>query len=145
MIAARAILLNPRLPSQLIHTSVPWREEIFGPVLTVYVYEDDKFEVTLRLCDETSPYGLTGAIFSRSREAIAMTEKILVNAAGNLDINYKPTGTVVAQQPFGGSRRSGTNDKAGSFLNMIRWANSRTIKETFVPPTDYRYPFMSEE
>lgn len=74
-----------------------------------------------------------------------MTEKILVNAAGNLDINYKPTGTVVAQQPFGGSRRSGTNDKAGSFLNMIRWANSRTIKETFVPPTDYRYPFMSEE
>jgi 1-pyrroline-5-carboxylate dehydrogenase len=120
-------------------------EEIFGPVFTVYVYEDDKFEVTLRLCDEISPYGLTGAIFSRSREAIAMTEKILVNAAGNLDINYKPTGTVVAQQPFGGSRRSGTNDKAGSFLNMIRWANSRTIKETFVPPTDYRYPFMSEE
>ena len=120
-------------------------EEIFGPVLTVYVYEDDKFEETLHLCDETSPYGLTGAIFSRDREAIRLAEKILVNAAGNFYINDKPTGAVVGQQPFGGSRASGTNDKAGSFLNMIRWVTPRTIKETFVPPTDYRYPFMGEE
>ena len=121
------------------------KEEIFGPVLTVYVYEDDKFEETLHLCDETSPYGLTGAIFSRNREAIALAEKILVNAAGNFYINDKPTGAIVGQQPFGGSRASGTNDKAGSFLNMIRWVNPRTIKETFVPPTDYRYPFMAKE
>ena len=120
-------------------------EEIFGPVLTVYVYEDDKFEETLHLCDETSPYGLTGAIFSRNMEAIRLAEKILVNAAGNFYINDKPTGAVVGQQPFGGSRASGTNDKAGSFLNMIRWVTPRTIKETFVPPTDYRYPFMGEE
>ncbi len=120
-------------------------EEIFGPVLTVYVYEDDKFEEALHLCDETSPYGLTGAIFSRDREAIRLAEKILVNAAGNFYINDKPTGAVVGQQPFGGSRASGTNDKAGSFLNMIRWVTPRTIKETFVPPTDYRYPFMGEE
>ena len=120
-------------------------EEIFGPVLTVYVYEDDKFEETLHLCDETSPYGLTGAIFSRNREAIRLAEKILVNAAGNFYINDKPTGAVVGQQPFGGSRASGTNDKAGSFLNMIRWVTPRTIKETFVAPTDYRYPFMGEE
>ena len=120
-------------------------EEIFGPVLTVYIYEDDKFEETLHLCDETSPYGLTGAIFSRNREAIRMAEKILVNAAGNFYINDKPTGAAVGQQPFGGSRASGTNDKAGSFLNMIRWVTPRTIKETFVPPTDYRYPFMGEE
>ena len=121
------------------------KEEIFGPVLTVYIYEDDKFEETLHLCNETSPYGLTGAIFSRNREAIRIAEKILVNAAGNFYINDKPTGAVVGQQPFGGSRASGTNDKAGSFLNMVRWVSPRTIKETFVPPTDYRYPFMEEE
>lgn len=120
-------------------------EEIFGPVLTIYLYDDDKFEETLHLCDETSPYGLTGAILSRNREAIIMAEKVLVNSAGNFYINDKPTGAVVGQQPFGGSRASGTNDKAGSFLNMIRWVNPRTIKETFVTPTDYRYPFMSEE
>ena len=120
-------------------------EEIFGPVLTVYVYEDDKFEETLRLCNETSPYALTGAILSRNRDAIRMAEKILVNAAGNFYINDKPTGAVVGQQPFGGSRASGTNDKAGSVLNMIRWVSPRTIKETFVPSMDYRYPFMSEE
>jgi 1-pyrroline-5-carboxylate dehydrogenase len=120
-------------------------EEIFGPVLTVYVYDDDKFEETLHLCDKTSLYGLTGAIFSRSREVIAMAEKILVNAAGNFYINDKPAGAVVGQQPFGGSRASGTNDKAGSLLNMIRWVSPRTIKETFTPPIDYRYPFMSKE
>jgi 1-pyrroline-5-carboxylate dehydrogenase len=120
-------------------------EEIFGPVLTVYVYDDDKFEETLHLCDKTSPYALTGAIFSRNREVVAMAEKILVNAAGNFYINDKPTGAAVGQQPFGGSRASGTNDKAGSLLNMIRWVSPRTIKETFTPPTDYRYPFMSKE
>ncbi len=134
-------------PTIAITTNPQFRtmeEEIFGPVLTVYVYEDDKYEETLYLCNETSPYALTGAIFSRNRDAIMMAEKVLVNAAGNFYINDKPTGAAVGQQPFGGSRASGTNDKAGSFLNMIRWVSPRTIKETFVPPTDYRYPFMSE-
>ncbi|GAX62100.1 1-pyrroline-5-carboxylate dehydrogenase [Candidatus Scalindua japonica] len=119
-------------------------EEIFGPVITLYVYEDDKYQETLHLCDETSPYGLTGAVFSRDRNAIIMAEKILVNAAGNFYINDKPTGAAVGQQPFGGSRASGTNDKAGSYLNLLRWISPRTIKETFLPTTDYRYPFMSE-
>ncbi|MHC4269828.1 MAG: L-glutamate gamma-semialdehyde dehydrogenase [Planctomycetota bacterium] len=134
-------------PTIAITTNPQFRtmeEEIFGPVLTVYVYEDDKYEETLYLCNETSPYALTGAIFSRNRDAIMMAEKVLVNAAGNFYINDKPAGAAVGQQPFGGSRASGTNDKAGSFLNMIRWVSPRTIKETFVPPTDYRYPFMSE-
>jgi 1-pyrroline-5-carboxylate dehydrogenase len=117
-------------------------EEIFGPILTVYVYEDNTFEETLHLCDKTSSYGLTGSIFSRNRKAITIAEKILVNAAGNFYINDKPAGAAVGQQPFGGSRASGTNDKAGSILNMIRWVTPRTIKETFKPPTDYRYPFM---
>jgi len=117
-------------------------EEIFGPVLTLYVYDDDKFTETLHICDETSPYALTGAILSRDRGAIEEALKILRNAAGNFYINDKPTGAVVGQQPFGGARASGTNDKAGSFLNMIRWASPMTIKETFVPATDYRYPFM---
>jgi len=117
-------------------------EEIFGPVLTLYVYDDAKFTETLHICDETSPYALTGAIFSRERAPIEEAIKILRNAAGNFYINDKPTGAVVGQQPFGGARASGTNDKAGSFLNMIRWASPMTIKETFVPPTDYRYPFM---
>ena len=120
-------------------------EEIFGPILTIYLYDDDKYEETLHLCDETSPYGLTGAILSRNRDAITTAEKILVNVAGNFYINDKPSGAVVGQQPFGGSRASGTNDKAGSFLNLIRWTSPRTIKETLVPPTDYRYPFMLEE
>ncbi|MCP4567168.1 MAG: L-glutamate gamma-semialdehyde dehydrogenase [FCB group bacterium] len=118
-------------------------EEIFGPVLTIYVYPDEEFEETLHLCDATSPYALTGAIFSRDREAAALAGKILRNAAGNFYINDKPTGAVVGQQPFGGARASGTNDKAGSLLNMIRWTSPRTIKETLVPATDYRYPFMA--
>jgi 1-pyrroline-5-carboxylate dehydrogenase len=117
-------------------------EEIFGPVMTVYVYEDEDFEKTLHICDETSPYALTGAIFARDREAIVFAEKILKDAAGNFYINDKPTGAVVGQQPFGGSRASGTNDKAGSLLNLIRWCSPRTIKETFVSPRDYKYPFM---
>ena len=120
-------------------------EEIFGPVLTIYVYEDDKLEETLHLCNETTPYALTGSIFSHNKDVVKTAEKILVNAAGNFYVNDKPTGAVVGQQPFGGSRASGTNDKAGSFLNMIRWTSPRTIKEIFVPPADYRYPFMSKE
>jgi 1-pyrroline-5-carboxylate dehydrogenase len=124
---------------------ITMEEEIFGPVLSVYVYEDDKFEETLDLCDSTSPYALTGAIFSQDREVINFMTDKLRYAAGNFYINDKPTGAVVDQQPFGGARGSGTNDKAGSYLNLIRWTSPRTMKETFVPPTDYRYPFLSDE
>ncbi|MEZ4901025.1 MAG: L-glutamate gamma-semialdehyde dehydrogenase [Spirosomataceae bacterium] len=120
-------------------------EEIFGPVLTVYVYEPEKFEETLELVDTTSPYALTGSIFAQDRYVIEMASKKLVNAAGNFYINDKPTGAVVGQQPFGGARASGTNDKAGSMLNLLRWVSPRTIKETFVSPKDYRYPFLGEE
>lgn len=116
--------------------------ELFGPVLTVYVYEDAKWQETLKIVDETSPYALTGAIFSQDRYAIEEATKALENAAGNFYINDKPTGAVVGQQPFGGARASGTNDKAGSILNLLRWVSPRTIKETFVTPTDYRYPFL---
>ncbi len=120
-------------------------EEIFGPVITIYVYEDDNYEETLKLVDGTSPYALTGAIFVNDRYAAAKATTLLTNAAGNFYINDKPTGAVVGQQPFGGARASGTNDKAGSMLNLIRWVSPRTIKETFVPPADYKYPFMEEE
>ncbi|GAB4130859.1 MAG: L-glutamate gamma-semialdehyde dehydrogenase [Ignavibacteriales bacterium] len=120
-------------------------EEIFGPVLSVYVYEDSKYEETLKLCDETSPYSLTGAVFAQDRMAINVADKALRNAAGNFYINDKPTGAVVGQQPFGGARASGTNDKAGSYLNLIRWVSARTIKENFIPPKDYRYPFLLEK
>ncbi|MBV6642111.1 MAG: L-glutamate gamma-semialdehyde dehydrogenase [Cyclobacteriaceae bacterium] len=119
------------------------QEEIFGPVLTIYVYPEEDFEDALKLVDETSPYALTGAIFSRDRYAIDFATKRLVNAAGNFYINDKPTGAVVGQQPFGGARASGTNDKAGSMMNLLRWVSARTIKETFSPPIDYRYPFLS--
>lgn len=121
------------------------QEEIFGPVLTVYVYPADQFEETMHLCDQTSPYALTGSIFAQDRNAIALAQKVLINAAGNFYINDKPTGAVVGQQPFGGARASGTNDKAGSMLNMLRWVSPRSIKEAFVPPTDYSYPFMGEK
>jgi len=117
-------------------------EEIFGPVLTIFVYEDNKFEETLSVLDETSPYALTGAIFAQDRAALAHMTDALTDAAGNFYINDKPTGAVVGQQPFGGARASGTNDKAGSYLNLIRWVSPRTIKETFAPPLDYRYPFL---
>ncbi|MCP4089456.1 MAG: L-glutamate gamma-semialdehyde dehydrogenase [Gammaproteobacteria bacterium] len=117
-------------------------EEIFGPVITIYVYDDADFESTLKLVDETSPYALTGAIFSKDRTAVQQALNILEHAAGNFYINDKPTGAVVGQQPFGGARGSGTNDKAGAKLNLIRWVSARTIKENFVPPTDYRYPFL---
>jgi 1-pyrroline-5-carboxylate dehydrogenase len=116
--------------------------ELFGPVLTIFVYEDSQWLETLKLVDETSPYALTGAVFSQDRYAIEEAAKVLENAAGNFYINDKPTGAVVGQQPFGGARASGTNDKAGSILNLLRWVSPRTIKETFVPPTDYRYPFL---
>ncbi len=119
-------------------------EEIFGPVLTVYKYEDEKFWETLDILDETSPYALTGALFSKDRHVIDKAARRLQHTAGNFYINDKPTGAVVGQQPFGGGRGSGTNDKAGSSINLLRWASPRTIKETFVPATDYRYPFMEE-
>ena len=117
-------------------------EEIFGPVMTIYVYNDDKFDETLTLCDETSPYGLTGAIFSSDKYAMIKACRALRYAAGNFYINDKPTGAMVGQQPFGGARASGTNDKAGSHLNLLRWVSPRTIKETLIPATDFKYPFM---
>ena len=120
-------------------------EEIFGPVVTVYVYPEQEYEETLELCNTTSPYALTGSIFAQDRFAIVTAVRALRNAAGNFYINDKPTAAVVGQQPFGGSRASGTNDKAGSWLNLERWTSPRTIKETFIPPTDYRYPFLEEE
>lgn len=119
-------------------------EEIFGPVLTVYVYDDKKYEQTLDLLNGTSPYALTGAVFARDRAALDLADRKLRHAAGNYYINDKPTGAVVGQQPFGGARASGTNDKAGSVLNLYRWVSARTIKENFVPPVDYRYPFLME-
>jgi 1-pyrroline-5-carboxylate dehydrogenase len=121
------------------------REELFGPVVTTFVYPDGKWEETLELVDRSAPYGLTGAIFAEDREAVLEAADALRYAAGNLYVNDKPTGAVVAQQPFGGARASGTNDKAGSMWNLIRWVSPRTIKETFVPPTDYRYPFMGPD
>lgn len=119
-------------------------EEIFGPVLTVYVYDDKDFHDTITLCDTTTPYALTGAVFARDRHTISAMSAALENAAGNFYINDKPTGAVVGQQPFGGARASGTNDKAGSVYNLLRWVNHRTIKENFLPIVDYRYPFMEE-
>jgi 1-pyrroline-5-carboxylate dehydrogenase len=120
-------------------------DELFGPVLTIYVYDDAKFEETLDILDNTSIYALTGSIIANDRYAIELATKKLVNAAGNFYINDKPTGAVVGQQPFGGARGSGTNDKAGSKINLLRWASPRTIKETWVPPTDYRYPFLQAD
>jgi 1-pyrroline-5-carboxylate dehydrogenase len=124
---------------------VTMQEEIFGPVLTIYVYPDDEYEQTLELCNNTSPYALTGSIFSQDRYATVKACQVLRYAAGNFYMNDKPTGAVVGQQPFGGSRQSGTNDKAGSYLNLLRWVSPRTIKETFLPATDFRYPFMHEK
>ncbi len=132
-----AVTTNPQFKTM--------EEEIFGPVFTLYIYDDEKYEETLNICNETSPYALTGAIFAKDRSAVQLANKILVNAAGNFYINDKPTGAVVGQQPFGGGRASGTNDKAGSYLNLIRWVSPRTIKENFIPPTDYKYPFMQEK
>jgi 1-pyrroline-5-carboxylate dehydrogenase len=133
----------------VIETSDPGdrllREELFGPIVTAYVYPDKEWDETLALVDSTSPYGLTGAVFARDRAAIDAAADKLQYAAGNFYVNDKPTGAVVGQQPFGGARASGTNDKAGSMWNLIRWVSPRTIKETFVPPTDYRYPFLAPD
>ena len=130
----------------VIKTSNPkfktMEEEIFGPVMTIYIYEDNKFEETLKLCDETSPYGLTGSIFSTDKYATVQACRILRYAAGNFYYNDKPSGAMVGLQPFGGARKSGTNDKAGSLLNLLRWINPRTIKETLVSPTDFKYGYM---
>jgi 1-pyrroline-5-carboxylate dehydrogenase len=135
-------------PTVIVTTDPKYKtmcEELFGPVLTVYVYDDKNYEQILETVDQTSDYALTGAIFSTDRAAIVTAMHKLRNAAGNFYINDKPTGAVVGQQPFGGGRGSGTNDKAGSILNLTRWISPRTIKETFVPPVDYRYPFLGEE
>src|SRR5262249_12229695 len=119
-------------------------EEIFGPVVTAYAYPDAKWRETLAVIDRTSPYALTGAVFAQERSAALDAMSALRNAAGNFYINDKPTGAVVGQQPFGGARASGTNDKAGSKLNLVRWVSARSIKETFSPPRDFKYPFMQE-
>jgi 1-pyrroline-5-carboxylate dehydrogenase len=132
-------------PTVVVTTNPNFRtmcEEIFGPVMTIYVYEPSQWEETLSLVDSTSEYALTGAIFSKDRYAIDKASKMLENAAGNFYINDKPTGAVVGQQPFGGARGSGTNDKAGSYLNLLRWVSPRTIKETFVPARNFKYPFL---
>jgi len=136
------------IDATIIETNNPkfktMEEEIFGPVMTIYVYEDADYEKTLNLCDQTSPYALTGAVFATDRKAVEIAETILRNAAGNFYINDKPTGAVVGQQPFGGARASGTNDKAGALHNMIRWTSPRAIKENLLPPTDFKYPFMRQ-
>jgi 1-pyrroline-5-carboxylate dehydrogenase len=135
-------------PTVLLTTDPHYRtmeEEIFGPVLTIYVYDGKDYAETLDLLDQTSPYALTGAVFSKDRAAAILASEKLRHAAGNFYINDKPTGSIVGQQPFGGARGSGTNDKAGSVLNLYRWISARSIKENFVPPTDYRYPFLGEE
>ncbi len=133
----------------VIETSDPgfrtMREELFGPVVTAFVYEDGRYDEALAMIDAGAPYGLTGAVFARDRSAVDAARERLRYAAGNFYVNDKPTGAVVGQQPFGGARASGTNDKAGSMWNLIRWASPRTIKETFVPPTDYRYPFLEPD
>ena len=132
-------------PTVVVTTNPKFRtlsEEIFGPVLTIYVYPENEYEATLKLLDETSDYALTGSIMSNDRYAIQQATLALENSAGNFYINDKPTGAVVGQQPFGGARGSGTNDKAGAMMNLLRWVSARTIKETFVPPTDYKYPFL---
>jgi len=132
----------------IIETSDPhsklMQDEIFGPIMTLYVYDDDKYEETLRLCDQCSTYALTGAIWATDRAAITLADKILENAAGNFYINDKPTGAVVSQQPFGGGRASGTNDKAGSYLNLLRWVSCRSVKENFLPATELLYTYMKE-
>jgi 1-pyrroline-5-carboxylate dehydrogenase len=132
-------------PTTIVTTNPKFKtmeEEIFGPVLTIYVYDDNKFDETLELCDTTSPYALTGAIWSQDREVLIKMSNKLRNAAGNFYLNDKPTAAVVGQQPFGGGRASGTNDKAGSAMNILRWMTARSLKETFDPPKDWEYPFM---
>jgi 1-pyrroline-5-carboxylate dehydrogenase len=142
---SKGYFIKPTVIEALNPKYVTMCEEIFGPVLTIYVYDAEKYEETLHLVDSTSPYALTGSIIAQDRYAVELATHVLRNAAGNFYINDKPTGAVVGQQPFGGARASGTNDKAGSILNLYRWLSARTIKETFVPPVDYRYPFLNGE
>jgi len=142
---SKGYFIEPTIIETKDPSSITMCEEIFGPVLTIYVYPAEEFEKTLELVDKTSPYALTGSIISHDRYAIEVATKKLSNAAGNFYINDKPTGAVVGQQPFGGARASGTNDKAGAKMNLMRWVSARSIKETFVPPVDYRYPFLDKE
>ena len=141
---SKGFFIKPTIIQALSPRFVTMEEEIFGPVLTIYVYDDEKYVETLHLCDTTSPYALTGAIFSNDRYAYIEACRVLRYAAGNFYLNDKPTGAMVGRQPFGGARASGTNDKAGGRLNLLRWTSPRTIKETFVPATDFEYPFMRE-
>jgi len=142
---SKGYFIEPTVIATKDASSLTMCEEIFGPVLTIYVYHAENFEQTLELVDQTSPYALTGAVFARDRYAVELATKKLSNSAGNFYINDKPTGAVVGQQPFGGARGSGTNDKAGAKANLMRWVSMRTIKETFVTPTDYRYPFLAKD
>jgi 1-pyrroline-5-carboxylate dehydrogenase len=142
---SRGYFIEPTVILTQDPSSLTMCEEIFGPVVTIYVYHSENFEQTLERVDQTSPYALTGSIFARDRYAIEMATQKLENAAGNFYINDKPTGAVVGQQPFGGARGSGTNDKAGAKVNLMRWVSMRSIKETLVPPTDYRYPFLEKD
>ncbi|PCI34601.1 MAG: 1-pyrroline-5-carboxylate dehydrogenase [Elusimicrobia bacterium] len=140
----KGYFIEPTVIKTTKHDFITMREELFGPVLTVYTYPEKRYAETLKLCDKTSPYALTGSVLARERSAISQASEALMHAAGNFYVNDKPTGAVVGQQPFGGSRASGTNDKAGSFLNLVRWVSTRTTKELFVPPSDFTYPFMSK-
>lgn len=142
---SKGYFIEPTVIETKDPSSTTMCEEIFGPVVTIYVYHSENYEQTLELVDQTSPYALTGSIISKDRYAIELATKKLTNAAGNFYVNDKPTGAVVAQQPFGGARGSGTNDKAGAKMNLLRWTSMRTIKETFVTPTDYRYPFLEKD
>jgi 1-pyrroline-5-carboxylate dehydrogenase len=142
--SSRGFFIRPTIIETTDPKSKTMVEEIFGPVLTVYAYDDKDLDTALSLCDTATPYALTGAIFAKDRHVISRLSLALENAAGNFYINDKPTGAVVGQQPFGGARASGTNDKAGSVYNLLRWVNHRTIKENFLPIVDYRYPFMAE-
>ncbi len=143
--SSKGYFVTPTVIESSDPKSLTMCEEVFGPVLTVHVYSDNKWKETLALVDATSPYALTGSVFARDRGAVLEAERALVHAAGNFYINDKPTGAVVGQQPFGGARASGTNDKAGSYLNLLRWVSPRTIKETFDPPRDFRYPFLARD
>jgi 1-pyrroline-5-carboxylate dehydrogenase len=142
---SKGFFIQPTIIEALDPRYITMCEEIFGPVLTIHIYDETKFEETLELVDTTSPYALTGAVIAQDRYAVELATTKLRHAAGNFYINDKPTGAVVGQQPFGGARASGTNDKAGSMINLYRWLSARTIKETFVPATDYRYAFMHGE
>jgi 1-pyrroline-5-carboxylate dehydrogenase len=142
---SEGFFIRPTLIRALKPDYLTMCEEIFGPVVSIFIYPDGEWDQILEVVDRTSPYALTGAVFSRDRGPVLQAHRALRFAAGNFYVNDKPTGAVVGQQPFGGARASGTNDKAGSMMNLLRWVSARSVKETFVPPTDYRYPFMDSE